>query len=213
MLLNNNLQRDMRLYIVGMTGGIGSGKSEATKSFVALSVPIIDLDVIAHQITQKGYAGYIEIIKYFGNIYLDKNKKINRKSLKVDIFNSRELRSKIESILHPIIFKECKKQICKYKAAEYIVIVIPLLFETKNYIKLIDESLFIDCDKETQFKRVSTRDKLNKKLINSIINSQLPRDEKIKKAYKVIENNLSKDYLKHEIGKYHKELKAKINRK
>ena len=201
------------MYVVGMTGGIGSGKSEATKSFIRLSVPIIDLDDIARQITQKGCAGYIEIIKYFGNIYLDKDKKINRKALKIDIFNSPELKNKIESILHPIIYKECKKQICQYKAAEYIVIVIPLLFETKNYIKLIDESLLIDCEQETQFKRVSTRDKLNKKLTKSIINSQLPRDEKIKKASKVIQNNLNKDFLKHEIYKYHKELSVKVNKK
>tara|TARA_B100000795_G_scaffold43370_1_gene28426 strand:- start:1079 stop:1669 length:591 start_codon:yes stop_codon:yes gene_type:complete len=196
-----------------MTGGIGSGKSEATKSFVRLTVPIIDLDDIARQITQKGCAGYIEIIKYFGNIYLDKDKKINRKALKIDIFNSPELKNKIESILHPIIYKECKKQICQYKAAKYIVIVIPLLFETKNYIKLIDESLLIDCEQETQFKRLSTRDKLNKKLTKSIINSQLPRDEKIKKASKVIQNNLNKDFLKHEIYKYHKELSVKVNKK
>ena len=196
-----------------MTGGIGSGKSEATKSFVRLTVPIIDLDDIARQITQKGCAGYIEIIKYFGNIYLDKDKKINRKALKIDIFNSPELMNKIESILHPIIYKECKKQICQYKAAKYIVIVIPLLFETKNYIKLIDESLLIDCEQETQFKRLSTRDKLNKKLTKSIINSQLPRDEKIKKASKVIQNNFNKDFLKHEIYKYHKELSVKVNKK
>ena len=196
-----------------MTGGIGSGKSEATKSFMRLSVPIIDLDDIASQITQKGCAGYIEIIKYFGNIYLDKDKKINRKALKIDIFNSPELKNKIESILHPIIFKECKKQICQYKAAEYIVIVIPLLFETKNYIKLIDESLLIDCEQETQFKRVSTRDKLNKKLTKSIINSQLPRDAKIKKASKVIQNNFNKGFLKHEIYKYQQELSVKVNKK
>ena len=196
-----------------MTGGIASGKSEATKSFVRLTVPIIDLDDIARQITQKDCAGYIEIIKYFGNIYLDKDKKINRKALKIDIFNSPELKNKIESILHPIIFKECKKQICQYKAAEYIVIVIPLLFETKNYIKLIDESLLIDCEQETQFKRVSTRDKLNKKLTKSIINSQLPRDAKIKKASKVIQNNFNKGFLKHEIYKYHKELSVKVNKK
>ena len=201
------------MYVVGMTGGIGSGKSEATKSFVRLTVPIIDLDDIARQITQKGCAGYSEIIKYFGNIYLDKDKKINRKALKIDIFNSPELKNKIESILHPIIYKECKKQICQYKAAEYIVIVIPLLFETKNYIKLIDESLLIDCEQETQFKRLSTRDKLNKKLTKSIINSQLPRDAKIKKASKVIQNNFNKGCLKHEIYKYHKELSVKVNKK
>jgi len=201
------------LYIVGITGGIGSGKSEATKAFVELSVPVIDLDDIAHQITQKGCAGYGEITKNFGNIYLDKNKEINRKSLKVDIFNSPELKNKIESILHPIIFKKCKEQMFEYKTEEYIVIVIALLFETRNYLKLIDESILIDCDEEIQFNRVSSRDKIDKSLIRSIIKSQLPRDQKIRKADTIIHNNLNKTNLKDEIFRYHHDLKLRINRK
>ena len=196
-----------------MTGGIGSGKSEAAKIFGGLSVPLIDLDDIAHRITQKDYPGYIEIIKYFGNKYLDKNKKIIRKNLKIDIFNSTKIKKKIESILHPIIFSECKEQIYKYKSEEYIVIVIPLLFETENYLKLIDESLFIDCNEDIQFKRVNSRDKLDESLIKSIINSQLSRDQKIKKADKIIENNLSKALFKDEIYQYHNELKLRIGRK
>ena len=196
-----------------MTGGIGSGKSEATKIFGELSVPLIDLDDIAHRITQKDYPGYIEIIKYFGNKYLDKNKKIIRKNLKIDIFNSTKIKKKIESILHPIILSECKEQIYKYKSEEYIVIVIPLLFETENYLELIDESLFIDCNEDIQFKRVSSRDKLDESLIKSIINSQLSRDRKIKKADKIIENNLSKALFKGEIYQYHNELKLRIGRK
>ena len=196
-----------------MTGGIGSGKSEAAKIFGGLSVPLIDLDDIAHRITQKDYPGYIEIIKYFGNKYLDKNKKIIRKNLKIDIFNSTKIKKKIESILHPIIFSECKEQIYKYKSEEYIVIVIPLLFETENYLKLIDESLFIDCNEDIQFKRVNSRDKLDESLIKSIINSQLSRDQKIKKADKIIENNLSKALFKDAIYQYHNELKLRIGRK
>ena len=201
------------MYIVGITGGIGSGKSEATKTFVELSVPVIDLDDIARQITQKGCDGYVEITKNFGNIYLDKNKEINRKRLKVDIFNSPELKNKIESILHPIIFKQCKEQIYKYKIEEYIVIVIALLFETENYLKLIDESILIDCDEEVQFNRVSSRDKIDKSLIKTIIRSQLPRDQKMRKADTIIDNNLSKLHLKTEINRYHHDLKIRINKK
>jgi len=196
-----------------MTGGIGSGKSEASKIFKSLSVPLLDLDDIAYKITQKDCPGYIEIIKYFGNKYLDNNKNIIRKSIKVDIFNSISIKKKIESILHPIIFCECRKQICKYKSEEYIVIVIPLLFETENYLKLIDESLLIDCNVDAQLKRVSNRDKLDGRLIKSIINSQLSRDQKIEKADKIIENNFSKDFLKNAICQYHEELKLKIDKK
>jgi len=194
-----------------MTGGIGSGKNEAAKIFEELSVPIIDLDDISHQITQKNYPGYIEIIKYFGNTYLDKNKNIIRKNLKLAIFNSTKIKKKIESILHPIIFNECKELICKYKSEEYIVVVIPLLFETVNYLKLIDESLLIDCEEEIQFKRIALRDSIDKSLIKAIINSQLSRAQKINKADKVIENNLSKTLFKDEVYKYHNELRIRIN--
>jgi len=196
-----------------MTGGIGSGKTEAAKTFVSLLVPVIDLDEIAHLITQKNYPGYAQITKHFGSKYLDKNKEIIRKKLKIDIFNSSETREKIESILHPIILSECKKQINKYKSEEYIVIVVALLFETGNYLKFIDESILIDCDEEIQFKRVSSRDKIDKYLIKSIIKSQLPRDQKIKQADTIIHNNLSKNSLKDEIYRYHSDLKLKINRK
>ena len=201
------------MYIVGVTGGIGSGKSEAAKTFASLSVPVIDLDDIARQITQKNNPGYVEITKNFGNKYLDKNKELNRKSLKIDIFNSSEVKRKIESILHPIILTEYKKQIIKYKSEKYIVIMIALLFETENYLKLIDESLLIDCDEESQFDRVSSRDKLDKNLIKSIIKSQLSRVQRIKRADNIIINNLSKDKLKDKIYKYHNDLKLRIDKK
>ena len=198
------------MYIVGVTGGIGSGKSEAAKTFMSLSVPVIDLDDIARQITKKNHPGYVEIINNFGSKYLDKNKELMRTSLKIDIFNSSKVRKKIESILHPIILREYKKQIIKYKSEKYIVVMIALLFETGIYLKFINESLLIDCDEESQFNRVSSRDKLDKQLIESIIKSQLPRDQKIKKADKIINNNHSKAELKEEIYKYHNDLKLRI---
>jgi len=201
------------LHIVGITGGIGSGKSEAAKAFMSLSVPVIELDEIARQITQKNHPGYVQITKLFGSKYLDKNKEIIRKKLKIDIFNDSEKKEKIESILHPIILKECIKKINQYKSEEYIVIVVALLFETGSYLRFIDESVLIDCDEEIQFKRVNSRDKVDKNLIKSIIKSQLPRNQKIKKADTIIHNNLSKSHLKKEIYRYHNDLKLKINKK
>ena len=201
------------MYIVGLTGGIGSGKSETAKIFDALSVPLIDLDNIAHEITQKNSPGYVGIIKYFGTKYLDKNNEIIRAKLRYDIFRNPEIKKKIESILHPLIFKECKKKISRYKSDEYIVIVIPLLFETKVYLELIDESLLIDCDEEKQIKRVSKRDKIDNVLINSIIKSQLSRDYKNKLSNKIINNDSTLLSLKNKVNQYHIYLTNKINRK
>lgn len=201
------------MYIVGLTGGIGSGKSEAAKVFTELSVPLIDLDDIAHKITEKKQLGYLGIKKKFGEKYFDKNKELLRKDLQKDLFNSNKTKKEIESILHPIIFDECKKQIKKYVFEEYIVIVIPLLYETKNYLKLIDETLLIDCNEKIQIKRVISRDQLDKKIIELIIQSQLSRDKKIKKADKIINNDLTIDILKNNIVRYHKNLKLKLNGK
>lgn len=199
------------MYIVGLTGGIGSGKSEAAKVFTELAVPLIDLDDIAHKITEKKQLGYLGIKKKFGEKYFDKNKELLRKDLQKDLFNSNKTKKEIESILHPIIFDECKKQIKKYVFEEYIVIVIPLLYETKNYLKLIDETLLIDCNEKIQIKRVISRDQLDKKIIELIIQSQLSRDKKIKKADKIINNDLTIDILKNNIVRYHKNLKLKLN--
>ena len=201
------------MYIVGLTGGIGSGKSEAAKVFTELAVPLIDLDDIAHKITKKKQQGYLGIKKKFGEKYFDKNKELLRKNLQKDLFNSNKTKKEIESILHPIIFDECKKQLRNYIFEEYVVIVIPLLYETKNYLKLIDETLLIDCNEKNQIKRVIARDKLDKKIIERIIKSQLSRDKKIKKADKIINNDLTIDILKNNIFRYHKNLKLKLNGK
>jgi len=201
------------MYIVGLTGGIGSGKSEAAKVFTELAVPLIDLDDIAHKITKKKQQGYLGIKKKFGEKYFDKNKELLRKNLQKDLFNSNKTKKEIESILHPIIFDECKKQIKNYIFEEYIVIVIPLLYETKNYLKLTDETLLIDCNEKIQIKRVISRDQLDKKIIERIIKSQLSRDKKIKKADKIINNDLTIDILKNNIFRYHKNLKLKLNGK
>ena len=201
------------MYIVGLTGGIGSGKSEAAKVFTELAVPLLDLDDIAHKITKKKQLGYLGIKKKFGKKYFDENEELLRKNLQKDLFSSNKTKKEIESILHPIIFDECKKQIKNYIFEEYIVIVIPLLYETKNYLKLTDETLLIDCNEKIQIKRVISRDQLDKKIIERIIKSQLSRDKKIKKADKIINNDLTIDILKNNIFRYHKNLKLKLNGK
>ena len=201
------------MYIVGLTGGIGSGKSEAAKVFTELAVPLLDLDDIAHKITKKKQLGYLGIKKKFGKKYFDENEELLRKNLQKDLFSSNKTKKEIESILHPIIFDECKKQLRNYIFEEYVVIVIPLLYETKNYLKLIDETLLIDCNEKNQIKRVIARDKLDKKIIERIIKSQLSRDKKIKKADKIINNDLTIDILKNNIFRYHKNLKLKLNGK
>ena len=194
------------MFIIGLTGGIGSGKSAAATILKRLGLKIIDLDQITHNLMKPSELGYIEIKKEFGEKYIDTKGAIDRKLLREEIFSSLDLKKRIESILHPIIFEECSKQLNKLKHEKYIVLVIPLLFETKNYISLIDESLLIDCDLETQIERVIKRDSVSKALANRIIKNQMNRQEKQLLADKVILNDGNINHLKTQLDIYYKKL-------
>lgn len=198
------------MHIIGLTGGIGSGKSMASEILDGLGVPIIDLDTINKLITQKDSSGYKEIIKYWGKDYLDDSMNIDRKKLKSDIFNKPKYKRKIEEILHPLIYNECLRQINKTSSATYIVIVIPLLFETTRYQKLINESLLIDCSENLQLARIRERDEITDEFAKKIINVQMSRNDKIKKATTVIENISSKKILKENILYYHNSIIRKL---
>ena len=198
------------MFIIGLTGGIGSGKSAAATILKRLGLKIIDLDQITHDLMKPSELGYIEIKKEFGEKYIDTKGAIDRKLLREEIFSSLDLKKRIESILHPIIFEECSKQLNKLKHEKYIVLVIPLLFETKNYISLIDESLLIDCDLETQIERVIKRDSVSKALANRIIKNQMNRQEKQLLADKVILNDGNINHLKTQLDCYYKKLLKEI---
>ena len=198
------------MFIIGLTGGIGSGKSAAAEILKELGLKVIDLDLITHELMRPGELGYIEIKKEFGEKYIDTKGALDRKLLRQEIFSSFDLKKRIESILHPIIFEECNKQLNLLKYEKYIVLVIPLLFETKNYISLIDESLLIDCDLETQIKRVIKRDNVSKALANRIIKNQMNRQEKQLLADKVILNDGNINYLKTQLDSYYKKLHMEI---
>ena len=198
------------MFIIGLTGGIGSGKSAAAEILKELGLKVIDLDLITHELMRPGELGYIEIKKEFGEKYIDTKGALDRKLLRQEIFSSFDLKKRIESILHPIIFEECNKQLNILKHEKYIVLVIPLLFETKNYISLIDESLLIDCDLETQIERVIKRDNVSKALANRIIKNQMNREEKQLLADKVILNDGNINHLKTQLDSYYKKLHMDI---
>jgi dephospho-CoA kinase len=198
------------MFIIGLTGGIGSGKSAAAEILKELGLKVIDLDLITHELMRPGELGYIEIKKEFGEKYIDTKGALDRKLLRQEIFSSFDLKKRIESILHPIIFEECNKQLNILKHEKYILLVIPLLFETKNYISLIDESLLIDCDLEAQIERVIKRDNVSKGLVNRIIKNQMNREEKQLLADKVILNDGNINHLKTQLDSYYKKLHMDI---
>jgi len=199
------------MFLVGLTGGIGSGKSEASNIFKKIpNVYVVDLDEISKRITQKNKPGFIKIIEKYGNYYLNPVKELDRKKIQVDIFNSKKIKKDIEDILHPIIYRSCIdeiKIITRQKKFYYAVIVIPLLFESDTYQDLVSETLLIDCEEKTQVLRVQSRDDISTQLINKIMSYQISRKEKQRKADKIIDNNsknISK--LKRDVIEYHENL-------
>lgn len=132
-------------FVVGLTGGIGSGKSSASKIFIELGIEVIDTDRIAHELTQSGGAAIPAIRNEFGDEFITVESALDRIKMRRLIFDDSDQRTKLEALLHPLILKEttCHIQQCH---SPYIIIAIPLLFETGDYNHLVQRILVIDCE-------------------------------------------------------------------
>lgn len=191
------------MFIIGMTGGIGSGKSEALKIFESLNIKVIDLDKISKEITDTNHQAAEEIKSAFGNVF-DKDNRLDRKKLKEIIFSNKNKKINLEKILHPKILQEVKKKLNALSNESYVVIDIPLLFETNQYTSLISRSLVIDCDVNDQIERVKKRDGIDTSIIQSIINQQIDRKSRIDKGDDVVLNDGSIEKLRESIKALHK---------
>ena len=187
--------------IVGLTGGIGSGKSAAANFFMDLGIDIIDADLVAKNALKKNSKGYNLFIEKFGNKYLDNKKNINRELLRKDIFSNQINKDILENIVHPIVYDEILDFIAN-KQSTYCVVMVPLIFET-NSSKNYDRILLIDCDTDTQIARSSKRDNQSSKDINKIISKQATRDERLSIADDIILNTSSLKDLYNNVLKIH----------
>lgn len=191
------------MYIVGLTGGIGSGKSEAARIFSELGVPIVDVDIISHELTASGQATLKEIADNFGKAVLNDDGSLNRDAMRQKVFADREARKKLEAILHPAIYNKAMEALDKNAKAPYQVLVIPLLFESDRYLKIINRSLVIDSTPEMQISRASQRDRLSELDIQKIIDVQIPREKRTTLADDIILNDGSIEELKEKIKQVH----------
>lgn len=187
------------MYVVALTGGIGCGKSEAAKIFSELGVPIVDLDVISHQLTAANHPLVSEIARQFGAEYITPDGALDRTSMRTLIFNDKSAREKLNAILHPAIFDEATKQIKNHADAPYLILAIPLLSEDSGYLPHIDRILVMDCDVETQIERVKLRSRLSEEEIAQIVAAQAPRSERLGMADDIIKNNGSVAKLREKI--------------
>jgi dephospho-CoA kinase len=191
------------MYIVGMTGGIGSGKSEAARLFAKLGVPIVDVDVISHELTASGQPTLEEITNTFGQAILNDDGSLNRAALRQKVFANSEARKQLEAILHPAIFDKAMEGLNKNATAPYQVLAIPLLFESARYLKIINRSLVIDSTPEMQIARASKRDGLLEADIQKIIDVQMSRTKRNSLADDIILNDSSIEELRDKIKQAH----------
>lgn len=192
------------MFIIGMTGGIGSGKSEALKIFESLNIKVIDLDNIAKEITDTSHQAIQEIKLVFGDAIFDKDNRLDRKKLREIIFSEKDQKINLEKILHPKILEEVMKRLNVLSNESYVVIDIPLLFETNQYTSLISRSLVIDCKVNDQIERVKKRDGIDTSVIQSIIEQQVGRNYRIERADDVVVNEGSIEKLEESIKALHK---------
>jgi dephospho-CoA kinase len=188
--------------IIGLTGGIGCGKSTVTKFFAAKGADIIDTDKIAHELTlPEGKA--IDIIKEtFGSELIAENGSLDRNKMRKLVFSDKIFRHKLEAILHPLIYHEVVRRI-NLTTSPYIIIVIPLLLETTAFQKLIHQILVIDCAESLQISRTIARSKLNEQEVRAIMAAQITREERLKQANDIIVNDQDLDYLQKQVKLLH----------
>ena len=196
------------MFVVALTGGIGSGKSAAAKIFAELGVPVTDVDVISHELTAANQPLVNNIKANFGSDYITPEGALDRTAMRKLVFTDEVARAKLNTLLHPAIYDEALLQLqtnqdylCK--GAPYQILVVPLLFDSPRYLPHINSILAIDCDEKTQIERVKQRSKIPESEIINIIKAQTSRKKQLSLANEVIENNGNVEKLREKILEIH----------
>jgi len=172
---------------VVLTGGIASGKSAVSACFEKLGTPVVDTDIIAREVVEPGSPALERIAGELGAGFLDADGKLNRSKLRQAIFSDPDLKSRLETILHPLIGKEVLQQV-KQLDSPYCIIVIPLYAESSTYA-WIDRVLVVDVIEDTQIERVMARDGISREQARAILNAQASRQDRLALADDILDNS------------------------
>jgi dephospho-CoA kinase len=196
---------------IGLTGGIGCGKSAVSDIFAGFDIPVIDADIIAHDLVNSNPDVLREITDAFGQDILSLDGTLNRKKLAKIVFNQKKNKQQLEQILHPKVQVEASRQLHQLETAKqppaYVILTVPLLIEA-NYQSFIDRILVVVADEETRIQRVQERDRRSLIDIRSIINNQISDEQRLKSADDVIENNSDFKILALQVKAMHKKYMA-----
>lgn len=189
--------------VVAVTGGIGSGKTEVCKAFMALGVPVVDLDHIARDMSAPGSPAMQAVRAQFGDAMFNADGQLDRAKLRELVFAEPDALDQLNQIMHPAIRLEAISQIEQYAEA-YVVLAIPLLVESRDDWRMIDHVLVVDCDEQTQLARVIQRSQLSEGMAQAMIAAQSSRDERLAIADSVIENDQTLAKLQEKVLEFHK---------
>lgn len=173
--------------VIGLTGGIGSGKSTVADLFAAQGIVVVDTDVIAHALTAPSGEALPEIVAAFGDAVLSPQGALDRGAMRRRVFADPAARKHLEAILHPRIRREAER-CCAQAQSAYVLLVVPLLIESGDYRQRVDRVLVVDCAETTQIARVSARSGLSSEEVRAIMATQVSRAERLAAADDVIIN-------------------------
>jgi dephospho-CoA kinase len=193
---------------IGLTGGIGSGKTAVSDQLAQLGAGVVDTDLIAHQITAANGEAIPFIQKQFGAEFIDSSGALDRVKMRKLVFGDPDARKALEAITHPLIRQETIRQAKRLMANKvpYLVFVVPLLIESGNWLALLDYLVVVDCPEEVQIERVMHRSNLPRNEVEGLLKAQARRQDRIAHADMVIENQGSLDSLQAEVLKLHQKI-------
>ena len=189
-------------YCVGVTGGIGSGKSRAAAMFGKMGAGVVDTDEISHQITASGGSAMPEIVAAFGPSAAAADGSLDRAAMRQRIFGDAPARRQLENILHPRIREAARSRINE-SAAPYVLLVVPLLLETGAYRDIVRRILVVDCDEALQVSRTIARSRLDEPSVRAIMAAQISRTERLARADDIIRNDGDVEELRRQVAMLH----------
>jgi len=191
----------MSALVIGLTGGIASGKTTVSDQFAALGIDVIDADIIAREVVEKGSPGLRAIVEKFGSDILNDEQALDRQKLRKLVFSDSERKDWLNALLHPLIREQMQVQTSK-ASSPYCILSVPLLIENKLN-QSVDRTLVVDVDESTQLNRAIARDSSEQHIIEGIMASQASRAERLAAADDVISNNRDVPWLQTQVNDLH----------
>lgn len=189
-------------YCVGLTGGIGSGKSSAARLFQAYGAGVVDVDDISHALTKPGGAAIADIASAFGPEFIAADGSLDRTRMRELVFKDPQAKGRLEAILHPLIGTQARHQVV-HAGQSYVLLVVPLLLEKNAYQDVVQRIAVVDCSEQTQIERTMRRSGIAESAVRAIMAAQLSRTDRLAQADDVLHNDGDENMLRQQVAILH----------